>query len=108
MQEHLERCAESLSKAVRHLANGSGTPQDKLTRMYDNTRFGSICQGDFPTGTLRNEFLAITGQMSYDTDPQFVVHITAMSDERARRVIEQICCLSEAVAYALGRKSNSA
>ena len=76
--------------------------------MYGDTRFGSICDGDFPNGTLRNDFLAITGQMSYDTDPQFTVHITGVSDERARRVIEQICALSDAVAYALGRQSNSA
>jgi hypothetical protein len=108
MKEHLGRCAEQLRKAVRHLANGLGTPQEKLTSMYNDTGFGSICEGDFPKGTLKNDFLAITGQMSYDTDPQFVVHITALSDERARRVIEQICCLSEAVAYALGRQSNSA
>jgi len=108
MPEHLGSCAESLSKAVRHLANGVGTPQEKLTSMYDNTRFGSICDGHFPKGTLRNDFLAITSQMGYDTVDHELRVIAAMSDERARRVIEQICCLSEAVAYALGRQSNSA
>ena len=50
MKEHLGRCAEQLRKAVRHLANGSGTPQEKLVCMYTETGFGGIYEGDFPKG----------------------------------------------------------
>jgi hypothetical protein len=96
MKEHLGRGAELLRKAVRHLANGSGTPQEKLMSMYKDTDFGTICEGDFPEGSLRNEIHALTGELT---------HFAAMSDERARRFTEQICCLSEAAAYELGRQS---
>ena len=105
MNEHLGRGAEQLRKAVRHLANSCGTPQEKLTSMYNDTGFGTIYEGDFPEGSLRNAFHAITGQMSDACEPHFLVHIAAMSDERARKVIEQICCLSDSVAYTLGRQS---
>ena len=107
MKEHLGRCAEQLRKAVRHLANGFGTPQDKLKSMYEDTRFGSISQDDFPNGSLRNDYLTIRGALIKASEPQVVVNIAAMSYEQARRVIEQICTLSDAAAYALGRQSNS-
>jgi hypothetical protein len=106
MTEHLGRGAEQLRKAVRHLANGSGTSQEKLTSMYNETGFGTIYEGDFPEGSLRDAFHDITGQMGDGIEPHLLV--TAMSDERARRVIEQICCLSDAAAYPLGRQGNSA
>jgi hypothetical protein len=102
MREQLGRCAEHLRKAVRHLAVGSGTPQEKLTSMYHNTGLGSIYKGDFPNGSLRHDFQAITGQMNDYSELRFMVHIAAMSDERARRVIEQICELSDNVSCALG------
>jgi hypothetical protein len=99
MTEHLGRCAEQLRHAVRHLANSSGTPQEKLRVMLSATMYGNIAEGDFPLGQLRDEFAAIACQTAND--------IASMSDERARRVIEQICCLSDATAYELGRKSYS-
>jgi hypothetical protein len=107
MKEHLGRCAEQLRKAVRHLANSSDTPQEKLKSMYKDTWFGSICKDDFPNGSLRNDFLTIGGSLIKTNEPQVAVNIAAMSDEQARKVIAQICCLSEAAAYALGRQSNS-
>jgi hypothetical protein len=102
MKEQLGRCAEHLRKAVRYLALSSGTPQEKLTSMYHNTGLGSIYKGDFPNGSLRRDFQAITGQMNDSSEPQFMAHIAAMSDERARKVIEQICELSADVSCALG------
>jgi|ERR1700674_2845781 len=108
MKEHLGRCAEQLRNAVRHLANSSCTPQDKLTSLHDDTGFGRICKDDFPAGSLKNDYLNIKGSLIKASEPQAVVNIAAMSDEQARRVIGQICWLSEAVAYALGRQSNSA
>jgi len=54
MKEHLGRSAEHLREAVRHLANSSGTPQEK--RMYEDTGFGSICEDDFPSDSLRKGF----------------------------------------------------
>jgi hypothetical protein len=41
-------------------------------------------------------------------DPNAAVNIAAMSDEEARTVIQQICSLSQATAYVLGKQSNSA
>ena len=102
MKEQLARCAEHLGKAVRYLALSSGTPQEKLTSMYHSTGLGSIYKGDFPTGSLRQNFQAITGKMNDTSEPQFMVHIAGMSDERARGVIEQICRLSDDVSRALG------
>jgi hypothetical protein len=102
MKEQLARCAEHLSKAVCYLALSSGTPQEKLTSMYHTTGLGSIYKGDFPNGSLRQSFQAITGMMNDTSEPQFMVHIAAMSDERARRVIEQICQLSADISRALG------
>ena len=102
MKEQLGRCAEHLRKAVRYLALSSGTPQEKLTSMYHNTGLGSIYKGDFPNGSLRRDFQAITGQMNDRSEPQFMAHIAAMSDARARKVIEQICDLSADVSCALG------
>jgi|SRR5580700_1367283 hypothetical protein len=108
MKEHLGRCAEHLRKAVRHLANSSATPQAKLTNMYLDTRFGSISQEDFLDGTLKNDYLTITAALIKAHESQAVVNIAAMSNDQAQKVIRQICCLSESVAYALGRLSNSA
>jgi hypothetical protein len=108
MKEHLGRCAEQLRYAVRHLANSSGTPQEKLASMYDETRFGSIFQDDFPDGSLKNDYLTIRGSLIKASKSEAVPNIAAMSDEQARKVIRQICSLSGAVAYMLGRQSNSA
>jgi hypothetical protein len=108
MKENLGRCAEQLRYAVHHLANGSGTPQGKLTSMYNETTFGRICEDDFlGDGSLKNDYLMITGLLVQTSRPQAVTNIAAMSDEQARKTIAQICSLSEAVAYALGRQSNS-
>lgn len=107
MKEHLGRCAEQLRYAVRHLASSSGTPQEKLTSMYSETRFGSICEEDFLEGSLKNDYLTITGSLIKVSEPRAAANIAAMSDEQARRVIGQICCLSEAVAYALGSRSSA-
>jgi hypothetical protein len=109
VKEHLGRCAEHLRNAVRHLANSScTTPQQKLTNMYEDTRFGSICEDDFLEGSLKHDYLAIRGSLTKDSETQAVANIGAMSDEQAQKVIKQICWLSESVAYALGRQSNSA
>jgi hypothetical protein len=106
---NLGRCAEQLGSAVRHLANGSGTPQKKLAAMYIETQFGRIYDGDFPQGTLRNGFQTVMANLRDDYAPKAVVAvIAAMSDEQTRKVIANICGLSHAVAYALGRQSNSA
>jgi len=102
MKEQLGHCAEHLRKSVRFLALSSGTPKEKLTSMYHSTGLGSIYKGDFPNGSLRCGFQAITGQMNDRSEPQFMVHIAAMSDERARKVVEQICDLSADVSCALG------
>jgi hypothetical protein len=108
VKEHLGRCAEQLRGAVRHLANSSDTPQEKLKNMYKDTWFGSICEDDFPNDSLKNAFLTIGGSLIKTSEPQVAINIAAMSDEQARKVIEQICSLSDATAYALGRHSNSA
>ena len=107
MKEHLGRCAENLRYAVRHLASGSGTAQQKLKTMCEDTRFGSICEDDFPEGSLRSDFLTIRGSLLKTCEPQVFVNIAAMHDEEAHKVIQQICWLSESVAYALGRQSIS-
>ena len=106
MKEHLGRCAEQLRYAVHHLADGSGTPQEKLTSMYNETTFESICQDDFLDGSMKNDYLTIRGSLIKADEPNAAVNIAAMSDEQARKVISQICSLSEAVAYVLGRQSN--
>lgn len=108
MREHIARCAEHLRYAVRHLASGSGTAQQKLKTMCEDTRFGSISEDDFPNGSLRSDFLTIRGSLLETREPQDFVNIAAMPDEEAQMVIQQICWLSESVAYALGRQSNSA
>jgi hypothetical protein len=46
--------------------------------------------------------------MGEHTETRQFDNIAAMADERAQRVIKQICELSEAVAYALDRRSDSA
>jgi len=74
--------------------------------MYD-TGFGSIWQDDFPDGSLKNDYLTIRGSLIKADEPKADVNIAAMSDEEARKIISQICWLSESVAYALGRHSNS-
>ena len=68
---------------------------------------GSICQDGFPDGSLKNDCLTITGSLIKASEPKAAVNIVAMSDEQARKVISQICSLSETVAYALGRLHNS-
>jgi hypothetical protein len=107
VKEHLGRCAEQLRYAVRHLASSSGTAQEKLTGMCNDTRFGSICQDDFLEGSLKDDFLAIRGSLTKYSETQAAVNIAGMSDEEAQKVIKQICWLSESVAYALGRQSVS-
>jgi len=107
MDEHLARCAEHLRKAVLHLASSSDTPQEKLKNMYEDTRFGSICEDDFPSVSLRNDFLTIRGSLVKTCESQVEVNIAAMSDEQALEVMQKICSLSQAAAYALGRQSNS-
>jgi hypothetical protein len=76
--------------------------------MYNETMFESICQDDFTEGSLRHDFQTIRGSLIKASEAQAVVNIGAMSDEQAHRVIGKICSLSEAVAYVLGRQSNSA
>ena len=70
--------------------------------MYHNTGLGNIYKGDFPNGSLRRDFHAITGQMKDRSGRNSWVYIAAMSDERARKVIKQICDLSTDVSCALG------
>ncbi len=100
--DKLGRCSEHLRKVVRYLALNSGTPKEKLTGMVSNTGFGSIAEVDFPNGSLRDDFQAIKAKLSTATEPKWVVNIAAMSDEQARKVIEQICELSDDVSRALG------
>jgi hypothetical protein len=76
--------------------------------MCEDTRFGSICEDDFLAGSLKHDYLAIRGSLTKYSETQAVANIGAMSDEQAQKVIRQICWLSESVAYALGRQSNSA
>ncbi len=83
------------------MAVNPGTPQEKLRGMVTTTGYGSIAEGDFPSGPLRYDFEAIAGQMCKYTEPQFD-SIAAMCDQRARSVIEQICALSDDVSRALG------
>jgi hypothetical protein len=106
VKEHLARCAEQLRKAVRYLANSSCAPREKLRGMYD-TEFGSIWHDDFPDGSLKDDYLTIISSIIKADEPKAAVNIAAMSDEQARTVIQQICSLSQATAYALGRQSNS-
>jgi hypothetical protein len=75
--------------------------------MYNDAGFGSNYQDDFPDGSLKNDYLTIRGSLIKADEPNADVNIAAMSDEEARKVISQICWLSEGVAYALGRQSNS-
>jgi hypothetical protein len=107
MSEHLADCAENLRKAVRFLANSSCAPREKLAGMYNNTAFGSIRQDDFLDGSLKTDYLTIIGSLIKADEPKVAVNIAAMSEEQARTVIEQICSLSQAAAYALGRQSHS-
>ena len=100
---NLGRCSEYLGKAVRHLAVNSGTPQDKLRSMVANTSLGSIHENDFPTGPLKNDFQAIMEKLSTASPSQMLVNITAMSNEEARSLIEQICRLSDDVWSGLGK-----
>ena len=100
---NLSSCSEYLGKAVRHLAVNSGTPQDKLRSMVENTSLGSIHENDFPTGPLKNDFQAIMEKLSTASPPQMLVNIAAMSNEEARSLIEQICRLSDGVWSGLGK-----
>jgi hypothetical protein len=107
VKDNLARCAEQLRKAVRFLANSSCAPREKLRGVYD-TEFGSIWHDDFPNGSLKDDYLTIISSIIKSDEPKAAVNIAAMSDEQARTVIQQICSLSQATAYALGRQSNSA
>lgn len=104
MAEQLGRCSEHLRKAVAYMAVSPGTPQEKLRGMVAATAYGTIAEGDFPRGPLRDDFEAIAGQMNKYTEPQFLANIAAMCDERARSVIAQICALSDDVSRALSAK----
>jgi len=106
VKDNLARCAEQLRKAVRFLANSSCAPREKLRGAYD-TEFGSIWHDDFPGGSLKDDYLTIISSIINADEPKAAVNIAAMSDEQARTVIQQICSLSQATAYALGRQSNS-
>ena len=88
MKEHLGRCAEQLRYAVRHLASSSCTPQEKLTNMYNDTGFGSICQDDFLDGSLKNDYLTIRASLIKASEPQAVVNIATMSDDQAHKNIK--------------------
>jgi hypothetical protein len=52
----------------------------------------------FLDGSLKNDYLTIRGSLIKAHEPKAAVNIAAMSDEQARKVINQICSLSEAVA----------
>jgi hypothetical protein len=106
VKDNLARCTEQLRKAVRFLANSSCAPREKLRGAYD-TEFGSIWHDDFPDGSLKDDYLTIISSIIKADEPKAAVNIAAMSDEQARTVIQQICSLSQATAYALGRQSNS-
>jgi hypothetical protein len=106
VKDNLARCAEQLRKAVRYLANSSCPPREKLRGAYD-TEFGSIWHDDFPDGSLKDHYLTIISSIIKADKPKAAVNIAAMSDEQVRTVIQQICSLSQATAYALGRQSNS-
>jgi hypothetical protein len=106
VKDNLARCAEQLRKAVRYLANSSCAPREKLRGVYD-TEFGSIWHDDFPDGSLKDDYLTIISSIIKADKPKAAVNIAAMSDEQVRTVIQQICSLSQATAYALGRQSNS-
>jgi hypothetical protein len=77
VKEHLGRCAEHLRYAVRYLANSSCAPQEKLTGMYRDVRFGSICQDDFLDGSLKNDYLTIRGSLIKADEPDAAVNIAA-------------------------------
>jgi hypothetical protein len=106
VKEHLARCAEQLRRAVRYLANSSCAPREKLREVYD-TEFGSIWHDDFRDGPLKDDYLTIISSIVKADEPKAAVNIAAVSDEQARAVIQQICSLSLATAYALGRHCNS-
>ena len=101
LTDQLARCSALLRKAVAYMSAIPGTPQEKLRGMVAKTGFGSLSEYEFPSGTLRDNFHAIAGQISDDPESRFD-SIKAMSDERARRVIDQISKLSNAVSDALG------
>jgi hypothetical protein len=101
-ENKLGRCSEHLRKAVVYMAVSPAMPKDKLRAMAEKTGFGSIAAADFPAGPMRDEFQVLTGKLSTPTEPQWVVNIDAMSDDEARKVIEQICDLSDDVSRALG------
>jgi hypothetical protein len=101
MKEDLGRCGEYLRKAVVYLALNSGTPQEKLAAMLIHTGFGSIVKDDFPSGPMRDDYLAIRATLTNDSEPQIAVNVAAMSDDEVRKVIRNICELSDDVAHAL-------
>jgi hypothetical protein len=105
MADQLKRCSEHLRKAVVHLSVIPGTPQEKLGGMVSRTCFGNIAEDEFPSGPLRFAFHAIAAQMGEHTEMQQFIGITSMADERAQKVIKQICELSDAVAQALGQRN---
>jgi|SRR5580700_7212337 hypothetical protein len=105
MKEDLGRCATCLRKTVEFMCLSTKTPRQKLMGM---THFGGITEADFPAGSLRDGFQAITAKLSTPTEPQWMVNISAMSDEEAEQVIKQIYDLADSVAYELGVRSRAA
>lgn len=73
--------------------------------MYNEAGFGGDCQDDFPDGCLKNDYLSIRDSLFKVDEPEASVNIAAKSDLQARKLIRQICSLSQAIAYALGRQS---
>jgi hypothetical protein len=57
----------------------------------------------FSNWTAENDFQAIMEKLSTASPSQMLVNITAMSNEEARSLIEQICRLSDDVWSGLGK-----
>jgi hypothetical protein len=87
MKEDLGRCGEHLRKAVAYLAVNSGTPQENLAAMLTHTGFGSIIKDDFPSGPMRDDYLAIRGTLTNDSAPQIAVNVAAIN--RTTRTAEE-------------------
>ena len=61
--------------------------QRRRQRFLDHVRghlVGSICEHDFPSGSLRNHVLTIIGSLTTTREPQVVVKIAAMPGGQAR------------------------
>jgi hypothetical protein len=96
--EKLGRCAEQLRKAVIYFAVNPGEPKEKLRGLMLETSFGSINEGEFPEGNLKQEFQIINRQLRMKTS-SIDENIRGMSAEESRNLILQICELSENVAH---------